>query len=113
LLIGVGSGLGKGYDKWMQTKIEKIGDRFGLLLPKELLEACGFGADAIVTIQNKTLIVTPGPHRPREGWTEALEAIPQDALNKDAAELKAFRETPDEWDATEWQWPDINAHEKI
>ena len=97
----------------MQTKIEKIGDRFGLLLPKDLLEACGFGSDATVTVQNKTLIVTPVPRQPRAGWAEALQAIPPDVLKADFAELKTFRETPDEWGATEWQWPDIQTDEQI
>ena len=41
----------------MQTKIEKIGDAFGLLLPKELLDACGFGQEATVTVEDKTLIL--------------------------------------------------------
>ena len=97
----------------MQAKIEKIGDGFGLLLPKELLDACGFGSDATVTVQNKTLVVSPQPRRPREGWAEALRAIPQEELDRDFAELQAFRETPHEWDATEWQWPETNANEKV
>ena len=101
-----------GYLAAMQTKIEKIGDNFGLILPKELLDACGFGTEATVTVQNQTLVVAPGPRRPREGWAEALRAIPQAELDRDFAELQAFRETPDEWDATEWQWP-ASAQEKV
>jgi len=61
----------------VQTKIEKIGDGFGLLLPKELLEACGLGDEVTVTVQNSTLIVSPGPQKARQGWAEALQAIPQ------------------------------------
>ncbi len=97
----------------MQTKIERIGDQFGLVLPKELLEACGFGMEATVTVQNKSLIVTPQPRRAREGWSEALARIPQGELDRDFAELEAFREAPDEWGATEWQWPDTQADEKV
>lgn len=97
----------------MQAKIEKIGDGFGLLLPKALLDACGFGSEATVTIQNKTLVVSPQPRRPREGWTEALRAIPQVELDRDFAELRTFRETPHEWDAAEWQWPDTSSNEKV
>ena len=97
----------------MQAKIAKIGDGFGLLLPKELLDACGFGSEATVTVQNKTLVVSPQPRSPREGWVEALQAIPQAELDRDFAELQAFRETPHEWDATEWQWPDTDTNEKV
>ena len=57
----------------MQAKIEKIGDGFGLLLPKELLDACGIGEEATVIVQNRTLIVAAQNWRPRQGWEEALE----------------------------------------
>ena len=97
----------------VQAKIEKVGDGFGLLLPKELLDACGFGSEATVTVQDKTLVVSPGPWRAREGWAEALRAIPQEELDRDFAELQSFRETPHEWDATEWKWPDTDANEKV
>ena len=101
------------YSADMQAKIEKIGEEFAVLLPKELVEACGFGTEATVTVQNKTLVVTPGPRRAREGWAEALRAISQEELDRDFAELQAFRETPDEWDAIEWRWPDASANEKV
>ena len=57
----------------MQAKIEKMGDGFGLLLPKELLDACGIGEEATVIVQNRTLIVAAQDWRPRQGWGEALE----------------------------------------
>lgn len=57
----------------MQAKIAKIGDGFGLLLPKELLDACGIGEKATVFVQNRTLIVAAQDWRPRQGWDEALE----------------------------------------
>jgi len=88
----------------VHAKIERIGDGFGLILPKELLDACGFGSEANVAVQDKSLIVTPQPRRAREGWAEALARIPQEELDRDFEELQAFRETPNEWDATEWQW---------
>jgi antitoxin component of MazEF toxin-antitoxin module len=96
----------------VQTKIEKIGDDFGVLLPKELLDGCAFGTEATVTVQDKALIVTPAPRQPRAGWAEAMRAIPRGELDRDFAELEAFRETPDEWDATEWQWPEASSDEK-
>ena len=42
----------------MQAKIKKVDDGFGLLLPKELLDACGFGEEVNVTVRDKTLVVT-------------------------------------------------------
>lgn len=97
----------------MQAKIERVGDGFGLLLPKKLLDACGFGSTATVTVQNRTLVVTAGPRRAREGWAEALAAIPQAEMDRDYAALAALRETPSEWDAAEWHWPAAAADETI
>ena len=97
----------------MQTRIEKIGEGFALLLPKELVDACGFGSEATVTLQDKALIVTSGPRRARQGWQEALRGLPQAELDRDFDQLQAFRELPGEWDATEWQWPGTDADEKI
>jgi antitoxin component of MazEF toxin-antitoxin module len=97
----------------VQTKIEKIGDGFGLLLPKELLDQCGFGPEVTVTVQNSTLIVSPGPRKARQGWTEALLAIPQAELDRDFDELQGFRDAPDEWEATQFKWTDGVTDEKI
>jgi antitoxin component of MazEF toxin-antitoxin module len=97
----------------VQTKIEKIGDGFGLLLSKEILDACGFGAEVTVTVQNSTLIVSPGPQTARQGWAEALRAVPQAVLDRDFEELQSFRDAPDEWDATGFTWPGGGADETI
>jgi antitoxin MazE len=97
----------------VQTKIEKIGDGFGLLLPKELLEACGFGTEVTITLQNSTLIVSPGTQEARQGWAEALRAIPQAELDRDFEELQDFRDAPDEWDAASFASPAGSANEKI
>jgi hypothetical protein len=42
-----------------------------------------------------------------------LNAIPQEALDGDFAELEAFREMPNQWDAKDWQWPDTDSNEKV
>jgi len=96
----------------MQTKIEKIGDGFGLLLPKELLAACGFGSEATVTVRDKELIVTPAPRRVREGWAEAARQM-RERGDDLTPELQEWDEVADEWDAAEWQWPDTEGDEKV
>jgi antitoxin MazE len=97
----------------VQTKIEKIGDGFGLLLPKELLEECGLGTEVTVTVQNHALIVSPAARQAREGWATALQAIPQAELDRDFIELQSFRDAPDEWAATCYEPPSASADEKI
>lgn len=97
----------------MRAKIEKVGEGFALHLPKDLIEACGFGGEATVRVENHTLIVTADRRRAREGWAERLRAIPQEELDRDFAELQDFRDSPEDWDAREWNWPDSGTHEKI
>jgi antitoxin component of MazEF toxin-antitoxin module len=96
----------------VQAKIEKVGDGFGLILPKELLDACGFGSEANVAVQDKSLIVTPQSRRVREGWAEAARQM-RERGDDLTPELQEWDEVPDEWDATEWQWPDTPADEKV
>ncbi len=97
----------------MQTKIERIGEGFSLLLPTELVEECGFGGEATITVQNGTLIVSPAEQKARQGWAEALRAIPQEELDRDFDQLQTFRDAPDEWDATPFTWSVGGADEKI
>jgi antitoxin MazE len=94
-------------------KIEKIGDEFGLLLPRKLLEACGLGEEVTVTFQNSTLIVSQAPQPAREGWAEALRAIPQSELDRDFAELQPFRDAPGERGATGFSGSAGGENEKI
>src|ERR1035441_8650756 len=103
----VGGGLRFGYLWPMHARIEKMGDGFGLRLPKRLLDTCGLGEEVSVTVHDKTLVIGPAPTGARTGWTEAIQNIPQKALDRDYEELQAFREMPEEWDAHGWQWPEI------
>ena len=54
-----------GYISCGQAKIEKVGDQFGLILLKALREVCGLWSEATVTVLDKTLVVSPGPHTAR------------------------------------------------
>lgn len=92
----------------MQAKIQKLADGLGLVLPRELMDKYGFTDEATITAGDNCLILTPSVRRPRQEWTEALSAIPQAELERDFEELRSVRETPDEWDATGWTWPETD-----
>ncbi len=90
-----------------------MGDGFGLRLPKRLLEASGLGGEVCVTVRDKTLVIAPAQKAPRNSWAEAIQKIPQEELDRDYADLQAFREAPEEWDARGWQWPEEPTREKV
>jgi antitoxin MazE len=96
----------------MKTRLGRIGNSFGLLVPQELLTACGFGTEATITVRDKELIITPAPRRPREGWAEAARQMRE--LGDDVTpELQEWDEIADEWNATGWQWPGVTSDEKV
>ena len=47
-----------------------------------------------VSAERNALVIRPVRHNPRQGWAEALAAVPE----RDQAEL-TFRETPHDWDS--------------
>src|SRR5436305_1372855 len=96
----------------MQAKIEKIGDQFGLMLPGDLLQACGFGTEATVTVQDKALVVTPAPKKIRAGWAEAAQQMRErgDDLSPEFLEWERMK---DDWDDRDWNWPGFNGDEKV
>ena len=66
-----------------------------------------------VTVRHSTPMVSPGPQQARQGWSEALRAIPQAELDQDFDQLRDFRDAPQELDATGFTWPGGGADEKI
>jgi hypothetical protein len=47
-------------------------------------------------VRDKSLVIGPARTGARTGWTEAIQNIPQEALDRDYKELQAFREMPEE-----------------
>ena len=56
----------------MQTKLVKIGNSFGVRLPKTVIETCGFETDLDLTIKGKSVVLT-ADKQPRQGWQEAIQ----------------------------------------
>ena len=90
----------------MQTCIQKIGDSFGVLLPKQLLDSCGFDKDVTISVENRTLVLAPAQRKHRAGWAQALNEVPEEALERDWKELRCFSDLRSEWETEHWQWPD-------
>ena len=97
----------------MKIQIRQFADGCGVLIPEDLLAACGFGKEATLTVRDKTVVLAPAMRQARAGWAEALRAVPDEVLRADMQEMTPFGEAPSAWDAVEWSWPESAPHEKM
>jgi antitoxin MazE len=82
----------------MLTKIRRLGNSRGILIPKPLLEQAGLEDQAEILVEGNTLIVRKPRKVPRQGWAEdskRLAACGDDAL--------IWPEFSNEADA-DWTW---------
>jgi antitoxin MazE len=69
----------------MKTRIVRIGNSWGVRIPKPLLERSGLTDEVEIEAQADQLVIRPA-RRPREGWAEAFRAMAErgdDALIED------------------------------
>jgi len=94
----------------MQVNIIPIGNSRGIRIPKALLDECGFGKSAELTVENKQLILKksvapkkPSKKKPREGWDTAFKKMAAQQI-ADGEEILLMGDFPNEFDNTEWEW---------
>ncbi|MSR64874.1 MAG: hypothetical protein EXS18_03735 [Verrucomicrobiae bacterium] len=97
----------------VQTRTILIDGKKAVPIPDAVLEQSPLGDVVDVSAVPGGVLVKSAGRKPREGWAEALEKIPQADLDRDHEQLRAFRETRDEWDDKEWHWPESTPDEKI
>ncbi|WP_017292492.1 AbrB/MazE/SpoVT family DNA-binding domain-containing protein [Geminocystis herdmanii] len=80
----------------MKTKITKIGNSQGIIIPKNIVEQCKFKDIVNLEVRDNCLLVSP--QNPRQGWEEAImrEGVDDEILIEDALE--------NSWDEEEWTW---------
>jgi antitoxin component of MazEF toxin-antitoxin module len=88
----------------MHTKTISIAGTCLVPIDPSLLKRCPLGEDVDVSAEREALVIRPVRRGARRGWAEALAHVPSEALQHDAVELVAFRETPHDWDSKEWEW---------
>ncbi|MBL1209610.1 AbrB/MazE/SpoVT family DNA-binding domain-containing protein [Geminocystis sp. GBBB08] len=80
----------------METKITKIGNSQGIIIPKSILKQCNLKGVVKLEIKDSCLMVSA--QNPRQGWEEAImmTGIDDEILIED--HLK------NSWDEEEWTW---------
>jgi antitoxin MazE len=84
----------------MKARIIRIGNSQGIRIPKPLLEQSGLGGEVELEVQPDQIIIRRAG-RPREGWTQAFEAM---AAKGDDELLDVQGAGGSEWDREEWVW---------
>ena len=60
----------------MKAKLIKIGNSYGVRLPKTVIESCEFGENLEMMVKGKSVVLM-ADKQPRSGWHEAI----QDEIN--------------------------------
>ena len=60
----------------MKVKLIKIGNSYGVRLPKTVIESCDFSENLEMTVKGKSVVLV-ADKQPRSGWQEAI----QDEIN--------------------------------
>ena len=82
----------------MKTRIVRIGNSWGIRIPKLLLEQSGLRDEVEISVRDGSLVVRSAA-KPRAGWAAAFADMAQrgdDALLDDPV--------PTRWDEDEWEW---------
>ena len=81
-----------------KANVIRIGNSWGVRIPKALLEQCRLGDTVELDVGNGRLVIR-SVDRPRRGWHEAFRKMSErgddDLLDTDAS--------PAHWDDIEWQ----------
>ena len=78
----------------MKAAIRKMGNSQGVLIPKPVLAQVGLEGEAVMTIEDRALVLRPVRRSPREGWAQASQRLAD--LGDDAQVWPAFRNAEDE-----------------
>ena len=84
----------------METKITKIGNSQGIIIPKAIMEQCGLTGKVNLEVKDNRLIVSQIADNPRQGWSEAIIAAGVDEQD----ELLMGDYLEHSWDEEEWTW---------
>jgi len=82
----------------MLTKIRKLGNSRGVLIPKPLLKQAGLVDQAEILVEGNTLVLRQPKKAPRQGWAEAAKEIAK--RGEDNLVLGDFANEAD----ADWTW---------
>ena len=86
----------------MRTKLTKIGDSNGAIIPAKFLKECQFDDTVSIKLHDNTVVISKYD-QPRSGWREAFASV---SPNEDA--LLINDTLINDFDDTEWSWKNVS-----
>jgi len=83
----------------MKSDLQRIGNSKGVVIPKAILDKCGFDRQVEMRVEGNKLILSPA-RNVREGWSKAFER----AAQAGPAETLLPDHLNAQWDGEEWTW---------
>ena len=85
-------------EQTVRARVVRIGNSRGIHIPKVWLDQLNLGDEVELAVRQDSLVVRRA-HSPREGWTQAFQAM---AAKHDDRLLDEPLTT--DWDTKEWRW---------
>ncbi|NAW49987.1 AbrB/MazE/SpoVT family DNA-binding domain-containing protein [Elizabethkingia argentiflava] len=82
----------------MKAKVRKIGNSFGIIIGKKLLEQAEVKEEVSLSIEDSKIIIEAVKSNPRAGWEEMLLKA------KSLEDTEFLEDFENEFDKTEWTW---------
>jgi antitoxin MazE len=82
----------------MLTKIRRVGNSRGILIPKPMLKQAGLQDEAEILVEGNTLVLRQPKRAPRAGWAEASKKLAASGDDK-----LVWPQFANEADA-DWKW---------
>lgn len=85
----------------MHTRLIRVGNSQGIVLPKKLLQQYRLSGEVELQPTPEGLLIKPIISPARQGWDAQMQAALPDGLQQEGELLEGFS---DEFEEAEWQW---------
>lgn len=82
----------------MVTKIRKVGNSKGLIIPDALLRQCQISENVSLEIKDDSIVIKPIASNPRENWENVFDQLFSEE------DLGQLRNISNKFDEEEWTW---------
>lgn len=85
----------------MIQPIRRIGNSQGILIPRNLLIACGIEEQVELVVIGQNILLRSVKRQPREGWEQQFEKA---RTENDFSDPDLFEGAGNDFDSTDWTW---------